>query len=65
MKRLFDILAAGLGLIVLWPIIGGCMLAVRCSSQGPALFAHTRVGRHGQPFTLDKLRTMISWKQVL
>ena len=65
MKRLFDVLSASAGLMALWPIIGLCMLAVRLSSQGPALFAHTRVGRHGQPFTLYKLRTMERGTAVL
>jgi O-antigen biosynthesis protein WbqP len=57
-KRTFDFLAAAAGLIVLWPVVLGAMLAVRLTSPGPAIFAQTRIGRFGEPFTCYKLRTM-------
>lgn len=58
MKRLFDIVLGAVGLVILSPVIIVAMIAVRCSSPGPAIFSHTRVGRDGQPFTLYKLRSM-------
>jgi O-antigen biosynthesis protein WbqP len=58
MKRLFDVLAAGLGLIVLWPVILLTAIAVRLNSPGPGILAQRRVGRDGRQFTCYKLRTM-------
>jgi O-antigen biosynthesis protein WbqP len=57
-KRLFDFFASAVGLVLLWPVIAIAMIAVRYTSLGPAIFAHTRVGRDGRHFTLFKLRTM-------
>lgn len=58
MKRLFDILAAACGLVVLWPVILVAGLLVRRESEGPAIFAQARVGREARVFTCYKLRTM-------
>ena len=57
-KRLFDILAAGLGLVLLSPLLLLTAAWVRLDSPGPALFRQTRVGRFGVPFTIHKFRTM-------
>lgn len=59
-KRLFDFTAAGLGLLVLAPVIGCLALLIRRDSPGPAIFAQKRVGREGRVFTCFKLRTMRS-----
>jgi O-antigen biosynthesis protein WbqP len=58
MKRAFDLLAASAGLVVASPIFLACVLAVRLSSPGPAVFRQTRVGQGERPFTCYKLRTM-------
>ena len=58
-KRAFDVVGSIVGLAFLWPLIGLLMIAVRLGSNGPAIFAQTRVGRGGRPFTLYKLRTML------
>jgi len=58
MKRAFDVLAAGLGLIVLWPVILLTAIAVRLNSPGPGILAQRRIGRDGRQFTCYKLRTM-------
>jgi O-antigen biosynthesis protein WbqP len=58
MKRTFDILAAGVALIVLWPVILVTALAVRLGSPGPGILAQRRIGRDGAEFTCYKLRTM-------
>ncbi|MGB3543136.1 sugar transferase [Rubrivirga sp.] len=58
-KRLADIAVSALVLVVgmpLWFMIG---LAVRASSQGPAIYRQTRVGRDGKTFTMLKYRTMV------
>jgi lipopolysaccharide/colanic/teichoic acid biosynthesis glycosyltransferase len=57
-KRLFDLLAAGTGLLLLAPLLLALALWVRLDSPGPALFRQVRVGRRGVPFAILKLRTM-------
>ncbi|MFI6599050.1 sugar transferase [Nonomuraea sp. NPDC050536] len=57
-KSVFDrVVAFGL-LVLLAPLLVGLAVAVRMTSQGPALFRQTRVGRDGRPFTIVKFRTM-------
>lgn len=57
-KRLFDLLAAAVGLVLLAPLLLGAALWVKLDSPGPVLFRQTRVGRFGVPFTIHKFRTM-------
>jgi lipopolysaccharide/colanic/teichoic acid biosynthesis glycosyltransferase len=59
MKRLFDLVVAGLGLVVLAVPLAAIAAAVRLGSRGPALFTQVRVGRRGRTFRILKLRTMI------
>lgn len=57
-KRLFDLVAASLGLIVLAPLLLALALWIKLDTPGPALFRQVRVGRHGVPFDIIKFRTM-------
>jgi undecaprenyl phosphate N,N'-diacetylbacillosamine 1-phosphate transferase len=57
-KRVFDVLAAGLLLVVLAPLLAGLAVAIRLTSAGPALFRQERAGQDGRPFMFYKLRTM-------
>ncbi|AKJ31177.1 sugar transferase [Caldimonas brevitalea] len=57
-KRLFDLAAAGLGLVLLAPVMALIALAVKLDSPGPVFFRQQRVGRYGQPFRIHKFRTM-------
>lgn len=59
MKRLLDILLAGIGLVVIAPLLVLIAIAVRLSSPGPILFIQERLGQHGQPFRIYKFRTMV------
>lgn len=59
MKRLFDLAAAALALLLLAPLLLGTALAVALDSGWPVLFRQTRVGRHGQPFGMLKFRSMV------
>jgi sugar transferase (PEP-CTERM system associated) len=57
-KRLLDILAAGVGLVLALPFMILVALAVRLDSPGPVFFRQDRVGRGGREFTLWKFRSM-------
>ena len=57
-KRVFDIAASALLLLVTFPLIALFALLVRLDSKGPAFFRQRRVGLYGQPFELVKLRSM-------
>lgn len=57
-KRVFDVAAAGAGLIVLSPVFALFALLIR-RDGGPALFAQERVGREGEVFDCLKFRTMV------
>src|SRR5689334_17823976 len=57
-KRAFDLLASGLGLLLLAPLLLIVALAIKLDSRGPVMFRQERVGRHGKPFRIHKFRTM-------
>ena len=58
-KRLLDVVVAGLALVFLSPVVLLAVLVIKRDSPGPALFRQRRIGRHGRPFTIYKLRTMV------
>jgi len=58
-KRLFDLLASALALIVLSPVLALTALLVRIQLGGPILFRQQRPGYQGRPFHIFKFRTMI------
>ncbi|KJK54834.1 sugar transferase [Saccharothrix sp. ST-888] len=57
-KRALDILAAGLGLVALAPVLAACALAVRFDTGPGVLFRQQRTGLDGRSFTLLKFRTL-------
>ncbi|TKK88250.1 sugar transferase [Herbidospora galbida] len=57
-KNVFDRVVAGLGLLAVSPLFLVIAVAVRVTSQGPAFFRQTRVGKDGRTFTIVKFRTM-------
>lgn len=58
MKRLFDIIASGLGLIVLSPLFAVLAVWIKTDSKGPVFYRQIRVGRHNKDFRLYKFRSM-------
>ena len=58
MKRLFDVLVAAAGLLILWPALAFVALAVRCTLGSPILYRQQRPGLQDRPFELLKFRTM-------
>ena len=61
LKRLFDMIASILGIIVLSPIFLLAYLSVKLASSGPAIYRAQRVGRFGETFVMHKFRTMHVW----
>lgn len=57
-KRLFDILCAGVGLLLLSPLLLAVAVWVKLDSRGPVMFRQERVGRFGRTFRIHKFRTM-------
>jgi exopolysaccharide biosynthesis polyprenyl glycosylphosphotransferase len=58
-KRSLDIVAAGLGLLLLSPLFVLIALAIYVSSPGPVFFRQTRVGLGGRRFKILKFRSMV------
>ena len=57
-KRALDVLGALVGLVLSSPILFLCGVAIWLDSPGVILYHQERVGRHGWPFRIIKLRTM-------
>jgi len=57
-KRLFDLIASGLGLALLLPFFCLLGLLIKLDSPGPVFFRQERVGRLGKIFCIHKFRTM-------
>ena len=57
-KRVFDILASLILLLLTAPIIAVFAIIVKLDSKGPAFFRQKRVGLYGETFELIKLRSM-------
>jgi exopolysaccharide biosynthesis polyprenyl glycosylphosphotransferase len=57
-KRVFDVVASALLLVLLTPVIGLIALAIKLESPGPVFFAQERIGQHGRRFRILKFRSM-------
>jgi lipopolysaccharide/colanic/teichoic acid biosynthesis glycosyltransferase len=57
-KRVCDVLAAVVLLVVLAPLMLVIAVAVRCEGSGPVLYRQLRPGLHGRPFRIVKFRSM-------
>lgn len=59
MKRLFDMIVAGAGLIVFAPVSLLIALGIKLEDGGPVFFTQDRVGRNCRVFTAYKFRSMV------
>ncbi|ATB42734.1 hypothetical protein CYFUS_008213 [Cystobacter fuscus] len=57
-KRIVDLVGAGLGLLLISPLLMLIAAAIKLDSRGPVFFAQERVGRGGRTFRMMKFRTM-------
>jgi exopolysaccharide biosynthesis polyprenyl glycosylphosphotransferase len=59
LKRSFDVVIAGVTLLLTLPIVLVAAIAIKLNSPGPVLFRQVRVGKDGVNFEMFKLRTMV------
>ena len=59
-KRCLDMALALIGLLVTGPLIAVAAIAIKLDSHGPIFFRQKRVGEHGIPFEMIKLRSMVN-----
>jgi lipopolysaccharide/colanic/teichoic acid biosynthesis glycosyltransferase len=59
LRRALDVLATGLGLLCILPVLLCAALAIKLTSKGPLFFGQERIGQNGRRFTMWKFRTMV------
>jgi lipopolysaccharide/colanic/teichoic acid biosynthesis glycosyltransferase len=58
-KAVLDFALAFTLLVLTAPLVGLAALLIKLTSRGPVFYCQTRLGRHGKPYTIFKLRTML------
>jgi exopolysaccharide biosynthesis polyprenyl glycosylphosphotransferase len=58
LKRALDIIGAGIGLVILSPVLMFLSLLIRVESPGPVFYCQERMGLDGRPFQIIKFRSM-------
>ena len=58
MKRLFDIVASGIGLVLLSPLFLVLAIWIKMDSKGPVFYRQVRVGKNNKNFRILKFRSM-------
>lgn len=59
-KRMLDMVLVIMVFPLVLPICLALMIAIKCTSRGPVLYRHLRVGQNGRRFHLYKFRTMVT-----
>lgn len=59
LKRTFDIVLSGLGIVLLAIPLAVIALSIKIEAPGPILYCGKRVGRNGHRFRIAKFRTMV------
>jgi exopolysaccharide biosynthesis polyprenyl glycosylphosphotransferase len=59
LKRVMDMVLAGLTLVILSPVLLAIAVAVRLDSPGPVFYSSERIGKKGRVFRCIKFRTMV------
>lgn len=60
LKRVFDLLASGIAILLLTPLWIVVAILVKCDSKGPVIFKQERRTRNGRIFKMYKFRTMVT-----
>jgi len=58
LKRLGDILVSAVAIVCLSPLLAVLAIAIKLDSKGPCFYRQERIGFHGKPFEIIKLRSM-------
>ena len=58
-KRLIDVVAAGIGFLLTAPLLLAVIVMIKLGSKGPAIYSQIRIGRFNRKFKIYKLRTMV------
>jgi len=58
LKRLIDIVASLVAIVLLIPVYLFLIIGVKRSSKGPVFYLQDRIGLHGKPFKIPKFRSM-------
>jgi Undecaprenyl-phosphate glucose phosphotransferase len=58
-KRVFDVVAAAAGLVILSPLLVAVAIAIKVDSRGPVLFRQTRHGYNNETIKVFKFRSMV------
>ncbi len=64
-KRAFDMVASGLGLLVLSPVLIVVMIILKFSGEGEIFFLQNRMGYKNEPFNITKFATMVKSAAVM
>ncbi len=59
-KRIFDLIASSVGLLLLMPVLIMLAILIKMDSVGPVFFRQERVGMGGKNFRIHKFRTMVT-----
>lgn len=57
-KRMIDVVCAGAGLLILWPVLFVTAILVKLNLGSPVIFCQERPGKDGKIFRLYKFRSM-------
>lgn len=63
-KRALDVAVSGAVLLAACPVMALTALMIRVESPGDPIFVQRRLGRHGQPFSMLKFRTMYAGSEA-
>jgi exopolysaccharide biosynthesis polyprenyl glycosylphosphotransferase len=58
-KRIFDLIVAGITLVLISPVLIMVAVAIHVDTPGPILFKQQRIGENGQLFWMYKFRSMV------
>lgn len=58
-KRIFDLIFASVGIVVLLPLLLAIAIWIKLDSPGSVFFRQTRIGQFGREFSIYKFRTMV------
>ena len=59
MKRVFDVIASGIGLLLLSPLFMVLAIWIKLDSEGPVFYRQVRVGKNNKDFRIFKFRSML------